>query len=266
ASWGVQPLETSRRVKIEENLAHLMRDTGADRAFVLAFQPGPLFTLVAGRLPELTREVQQDLEISQVGSVIRERSFVFVPEVAKKRQAFEHLLRFLPCGSFAGVALDYRDHADYGLFVTGREAEQLHGVTEGRLRTTALQIGTHLAEERLDQVLTEKQSLLLAGLLADSLLHELKNEIQALDGHAAIPLLLIKKHRKDLRSLEAKEIIGLKEAVVGIQQVSGQLQDLVLLFHHIAARPHEETVGLNDTVLRLQKTIQPLAHKQEVRI
>ncbi|MCP4658609.1 MAG: S1 RNA-binding domain-containing protein, partial [bacterium] len=106
ASWGVQPLETSRRVKIEENLAHLMRDTGADQAFVLAFQPGPLFTLVAGRLPELTREVQQALEISQVGNVIRERSFVFVPEVAKKRQAFEHLLRFLPCGSFAGVALD----------------------------------------------------------------------------------------------------------------------------------------------------------------
>jgi signal transduction histidine kinase len=269
ASWGLQPLETSRRVKIEENLAHLLRDTGADRAFVLAFQPGPLFTLVAGRFPELTREVQQNLEISEVGNVIRERSFVFVPEVAKKPkkgQAFEHLLPFLPCGSFAGVALDYRDQADYGLFVTGREAGQLHGVTESRMRTAALQIGTHLAEERLDQVLAEKQSLLLAGLLADSLLHELKNEVQALDGHAAFPLLLIKKHQKDLRSMEAKEVAGLKEAVVGIQQVSGHLRDLVLLFHHIAARPHQEKVGLNDTVLRLQKTLQPLAHKQQVHL
>lgn len=263
---GAQPLETSRRIKIEESLAHLVRDTGANRAFVLAYQPGPLFALVAGHFPELTREVQQDLEISAVGNLIRERTFVFEPDVAKSRQAFEHLLGFLPCGSFAGIALDYRDHADYGLFVTAHEAEQLHGANEKRMRTTALQIGTHLAEERLDQVLTEKQSLLLAGLLADSLLHELKNEVQALDGHAAIPLLLIKKHRKDLRSMEPKEIVDLKEAVVGIQEVSGQLQDLVLLFHHIAAKPHEEEIGLNETILRLQKTVQPLANKQKVHI
>ncbi len=266
AARSFQPLEASRQVKIEENLAHLLRDTGADRAFVFAFQPGPLFILVAGSFPKLTREVQQNLEISQIGNVIRERSFVFVPEVAKQRKAFEHLLPILPCGSFSGVALDYRDHADYGLFVIGREAGQLYGVNESRMRTAALQIGTHLAEERLDQVLAEKQSLMLAGVLADSLLHELKNEVQALDGHAAVPLLLLKKHMKDLRSMKAREVAGLKEAVVGIQEVSGHLSDLIRLFHHIAARPHEETVGLNETILRLQKTIQPLARKKEVRL
>ncbi len=261
-----QPLEAERRIKIEESLAHLQRETGAERACVLAYQPGPLFTLVAGHFPDLNREVQQNLEISPVGNLIRERTYLFVPDVSKKTEQFKHLLACLAVGSFAGLALEYRDQADYGLFLTAAEPDQLHGVSEQRLRMTALQIGAYLAEERFDQVITEKQSLLLAGFLADSLLHEIRNEVQALDDFAAIPLDLTQEHAQDLKAMRPEEVTRLKKAVVGIQDVSRHLKDLVLFFHHLSARPHEETVVLNQAVLRLVKTLQPFADDHDTTI
>lgn len=253
--------------KIREALDELRDETRASHAFVLAFRPGPHFDLVAGELAsELSREVQQELEISPVGDVIRQRRFLAVADVAAQERRFKHLLAVHPHGSFAGIPLVYSDQSEYGLFVTGERPDQLRGATEQRLATTALLVGHYIAEQRLDQVITENQALLLTGFLSDSLLHEIKNELQALADYTAVQVMLGKKHKDDLGALARGQTLELKRSILGIQSVSKRLDELVVLFRNLAGRQREETVDLNASVERLRETVKPFADGYNVAV
>lgn len=253
--------------RIRETLDELRLATGASHAFVLAFRPGPHFGLVAGELPaELSREVQQELEMSPVGDVIRQKRFLAVADVAEQQRRFKHLLAVHPHGSFAGIALAYSDQSEYGLFLTGAEAGQLRGATEERLGTTALLVGHYVAEQRLDQVITENQALLLTGFLSDSLLHEIKNELQALSDYTAVQVLLGKKNKDDLTALSKNETLELKRSILGIRSVSKRLDEVVVLFRNLAGRQRRETVDLNASVGRLRETVKPFADGYNVAV
>ncbi len=266
APWPARDSRDDRRQRIGELLEGLRVETGADRAAVLSLRPGPVFELVAGNFPELTREVQQSLEFSPVGTVIRERSFSAVGDATKRRGQFRHLLEVLPATSFAGIALGYEDQARYGLFLLGERPEQLRGATQQRLQIAALQVGRHLAEGRFDQVIAENQGLLLTGFLSDSLLHEIKNELQALEDFAAVQLLLSKRHPESLRGLAGEELVELTRATVGVQEVSRRLGELVVLFRNLAGRSPAEQVDLHQTIRRLRETVQPFADDKGVVI
>ena len=253
--------------RIAEALASLAESTRASHAFVLGFRPGPHFELVAGNFPgELDREVQQELEISPVGDVIQEKRFIFVPDVAAEPKRFKHLLTVHPVGSFAGFPLAYSDQGEYGLFLFGEAPHALRDAFEKRLRTAALLIGHDIAEKRLDQAITENQSLLLTGFLSDSLLHEIKNELQALSDYSAVQVLVTKKHKDDLTGVTRPEALELKRSVLGVQAVSKRLDELVVLFRNLAGQPGEESLDVNAAVVRLVATVKPFADAQGVRV
>lgn len=252
------------RQRIDAALAKLAEGTFASRAFVLSFRPGPHFDLVGGELPGLTREVQQELEISPVGDVIRQHRYLAVDDVAAQSRRFKHLLKVYPVGSFAGLALGYSDRAEYGLFLFGEKPGQLQGATEDRLRATGQLIEHYITEDRLDQVITENQGLLLTGFLSDSLLHEIKNEVQALDDYAAVQLMLGKKHKDGLTALGQDEARELKRSILGIRSVSKRLGELILLFRNLAGSPPQETLNLNRAIERLVQTVKPFAESHDV--
>ncbi len=258
--------ESGYTEKIQAALGELAADTRASSAFVLAFRPGPHFELIAGEFPELTREVQQELDISPVADVIRQRRFLAVADVTKYERRFKHLLAVFPLASFAGICLAYSDQMEYGLFLAGERADQLRQAGEDRLRTTALLIGHYIAEARLDQVITENQALLLTGFLSDSLLHEIKNELQALADYTAVQVLLGKKRKGNLEKLSANEGLEFKRSILGVQSVSKRLDELVVLFRNLAGRPPEETVDLNASVERLEETLKPFAEGHSVLV
>ena len=180
ARWSGRGLRGGRRERIDALLQALREESNASRAFVLSYRPGSLFELVAGDFVELTREVQQELDVSPIGNLIRRHQFLWVPDVAKRRDKFQHLLQIQSLGSFIGCPLTYADDAEYGLFLIGEQAHQLRNISEERLRVAAALIGNLIAEEKLDAVVTGNQGLLLTGFLADSLLHEIKNAVQAM--------------------------------------------------------------------------------------
>lgn len=260
------PGRRSGREKIVRYLDDLRRETGADRVCVLAYEPGPRFELIAGELVGMSREVQQELDISPVGDVFRRRRFLHVADVASQRERFKHLLEVVPVGSFAGLPLAYADRSEYALFLLAEHAHQLRAVHEDRLRATSLAIGQAIAEERFNEVVTQNQALLLTGFLSDSLLHEVKNELQALDDYAAVQLLIGKSATEGtgLAALGERRTVDLKRTIVGIQAISERLGELVALFRNLAGRPPEERVDLNRTIERLRETVKPFAEGANV--
>lgn len=263
---GATRLSAQHETHLEDALEQLRRETRATTACLLAYRPGPRFELVAGRFPELGREVQQALEMSPIGDVIRQRRYLAVADVKSQGQRFKHLLRVLPLRSFAGHALDHADQADYGLFLIGEQPQQLQNVGEERLRAAAHQLGHVLAQRRLDEVIAENQNLLLTGFLSDSLLHEIKNELQALNDYAAIQLLIGKRHAADLGALDEGGRLELKRSIVGIQGVGRRLGELVVLFRNLAGQPREETFDLSRGLERLAETVKPFAERHSVAI
>lgn len=272
----VTPRNASLRDRVQEALTELQAATHASRAFVLSFRPGPSFELLGGHLTEapgseekaqeqIPRSVEQELDISPIGDVIRQRRYLAVADVQRQERRFKHLLEVMPAGSFAGIALSYSDHSEYGLFLIGDQPNQLSLATEERLASAAQLIGHAIAEERLDQVITENQGLLLTGFLSDSLLHEIKNEVQALDDYSSVQVLL-SQTKGGLNKLKDNQALELKRSVLGIQAVANRLGELILLFRNLAGRPPDRTIDVNRAIESLSQTVKPFAETKDVTI
>ena len=264
--WTRRQHSTDRRVRIEELLSQLQTTTGADYVCLMARGAGQVFELAAGSFRELTREVQQSLEISPVGNIIKERGCEVIADTRRRESWFRHLHEVVPVRSFAGVALDYQDQRRYGLFLIGKEARQLREIDPSRLRAHAQTLGNLLAEIRLDEALAENQGLLLTGFLSDSLLHEIKNELQTLDNHATLQLILGRKHGDEFGAMSDEEVRDFTRASAEIQKVSQRLNQLVVLFGNLAGRSPAERIGINQTVQRLQTTLRPFARKSGAQV
>ena len=261
---GTRP-GSNRFWEIERQLEQLRKASKASRAFLLALRPGPIFTLLAGSFPELRREVQQSLDISPVGDLIRERGLELLPDISPRLAWFRHLLDVLPLASFAGAALPHEDHARYGLFLIGSQPGQIE-LSEERLSAAAREISHLLTEARFEETLAENQGLLLTGFLSDSLLHEIKNELQALEDFTAVQLLLARRAGDDIKSLPPEGLREFTRATVGVQGVSRRLHELVVLFRNLAGRSPAERLDLNRSLRRLAETLKPYAEEHGARI
>lgn len=252
--------------EVERQVEQLRKASKASRAFLLALRPGPIFTLIAGSFPELRREVQQSLEISPVGDLIRERGLILLPDIGPRVSWFRHLLEVLPLASFAGASLPHEDQSRYGLFLIGEAPGQIE-IGEERLSAAAREISHLLTEARFEETLADNQGLLLTGFLSDSLLHEIKNELQALEDFSAVQLLLARRAEGgDLRALTPEAVRDLTRATVGVQGVSRRLHELVVLFRNLAGRAPAERLDLNRSLRRLAETLKPYAEEHGARI
>lgn len=259
-------MATIRQERVEKLLKQVREKTRANNACVLAYRPGPRFNRAAGDFPDLTLEEQQALDISPIGDVIKGQIPLMAADVSKRKEKFKHLLRVFPLGSFAGYPLAHRDQAEYGLFIFGERAGQLANDALEDLRIAAVQIGQSIAEQRLDAAITENQGLLLTGFLADSLMHEIKNELQTLDDFSDLQILLAKRYPDDLRKMSPPDIVNLKKSILGIQDLNNNLRVLVRLFQNLAGRPPAEIIDLNGVVEHLVATVRPFADKKHVAL
>jgi signal transduction histidine kinase/CheY-like chemotaxis protein len=262
APWIAPGYVSGQRAKIEDALGDLVRSTGAQKGCLLAYRPGPLFELLAGDFVPLHRQVQQELDISPVGNVIREGRFLAVPDVSRKEAEFRHLSEVLPVASFVGIALEYTDRSRYGLFLLDERPHILEQVGEERMRRVALEIGSHLANRRLNEVIAQNQGLLLTGFLADSLLHEIRNELQTLDDFSAIQLMLAKR----LPKLDEGQLARFSKATMEVRQVSSRLGEVVELFRNLAGHAPPREVELNEVLRRLRATLLPFAEEHDVAL
>lgn len=260
--WSGPNLTSGHLLQIERLLERLVQTTKADLACVLSYRPGPLFEKVAGQFPDLDRRVQQDLEVSPIGNVIREGRYLAVTDVQQRPAEFRHLVSVTEVGSFVGMPIEYADQASYGLFLIGRQPGQLKSISEDQLEQTATGIGIQLAHRRFNTVIAQNQGLLLTGFLADSLLHEIRNELQSLDDFSAIQLMLAKR----LGEMKEKEIASFNKATVEVREVSRRLNELVELFRNLAGQNPAQEIDLNEVIRRLRATLIPFAEEYDVQL
>jgi signal transduction histidine kinase/CheY-like chemotaxis protein/predicted RNA-binding protein with RPS1 domain len=253
------------RERIALRIEDLRRTANADRVFVVGYQPGPRFALIAGTLPPITQDVEQKLEISPVGDVIRRFEAIVIQQVSRHSAQFRHLLEVLPLQSFAAEPIPYRDRSEYGLFLTGNREDQLT-VRHEELRRVAHEIAQWLAEERLNEVITENQTLLATGFLADSLLHEIRNSTEALSHSSEVQALLTHKYANNLGEMSQNEVVEFKKTVLRIRRDTGELKQVIELFRNLAGQTAVEEIELDDIVQRLVRAVTPLADERGVTI
>lgn len=253
------------RERIARRIEDLRRAANADRVFVVGYQPGPSFELIAGTFPTITHDVAQKLEISPVGNAIRRSEPIVVQQVSRHIAQFRHLLEVLPLQSFAAQPIPYRDRSEYGLFLTGKREDQLT-LRHEELRRVAHEIAQWLAEERLNEVITENQTLLATGFLADSLLHEIRNSTEALNHASGVQALLGQKYANDLGEMSPEEVVEFKKAVLRIRKDTHELTQVIELFRNLAGQTEVEEIELEAIVQRLVRAVTPLADDRGVTI
>jgi signal transduction histidine kinase len=123
-----------------------------------------------------------------------------------------------------------------------------------------------LAEERFDEVITENQTLLATGFLADSLLHEIRNSADALSHASGVQALLGQKYVTDLGKMSPEEIVEFKKAILRIQKETHEIAQVIELFRNLSGQTEVEEIELDATVLRLARAVTPLADDRAVAI
>lgn len=264
--WGAGAT-TGHRASIQDLVDRLVQTTGAAQGVVLSYRAGPIFERVAGDFPALSRQSQQHLEFSPISDVILERKYLYVVDVAQKPAEFRHLAQVFEVGTFVGIGLEYSDQALYGLFLWGPTAGGLRDISEERLRRSAGSIGVHLANRRFNEVIAQNQGLLLTGFLADSLLHEIRNELQTLDDFSWILVMLAKRFGKSRKgNLEESDRADFSKSTVEVHQISQRLNQLVELFRNLAGKSPARIVDLNEALRRLAATLAPFAEEHQVEV
>lgn len=257
------PLGLGETFDFDRALETLRLLTKADRAVLFSYRRGPVFEVVAGTWPGLDTQSQRELDLSPVGNLIREEGQFFSLDTQSQGRRFGHLR---DVRGFAGICLDYRDQAAYGLFVTSAQPNALVSETPMLLAKLALRLERALVERRLQSVLAESQGRLTTGLLASSLLHEVKNAAQALTPFSLVQTKLAKAHDGDFKGLTPQELVIFKRSILGIEQVAEDLSMLVALFRNLAVANEAETITLRDLFAELRPLLKPLADEFRVMV
>lgn len=260
------PVDHRRR--IDEIIRQLQKTHDMKYAFLLSREPGPIYTLMSGSFVEIDFAVQQKLAVSPIEAVIQDRRTEVVRDARSRRAYFKYLQEICSFRSFAATGLSYGDQRSFGLFLLGEKPKPFSVADRSWLRAQGETIGNLLAAGRLEEVLQENQGQLLTGVLAESLLHEIKNELQTLDNETTLQLVLCKKEKEGQGpdSFPLEERMEFMRATAQIQRVSRRLNQLVVLFGNLAGRSSAERINLNQTLRLLKDTLRPYAQKCSAEI
>lgn len=262
-----RPRQFGRQEQLEELMIELRTLCDADYAFLLAYEEGPVFRRVAGNFVELTREMQQHLEVSAVGNVITRREHAFDASLEGTAASHhQHLLEVIRVTSFQGFGLSYSDRARYGTFLLNDKPRPLKPLSEAERRLWELRITQHLVEARFATALVDNQTMLLKGLLTSALLHEVGNRLQTLTDHSALLVETVKSVTDGKGGIDQDQALELMKSTAGISAASKNLDDLVRTFRNLFGAEGSERVLLDQLLQNLERTFRSVAHRDGVNL
>jgi signal transduction histidine kinase/DNA-binding NarL/FixJ family response regulator len=254
--------------KLASLLADLRSRLGADYACVLAYEEGPRFRLVAGNFVALTRGVQQNLEMSPVGTTVREHRYIYHSPIGETaRNEYRHLREVIPAGAFAGFGIAYSDQARYGVFLINEGTRPLPPFSPEDRSLWELRITQHLIEERFTAALVENQTLLLKGLLTSALLHEVGNRLQTLADHSALQVDVAREIESANRQLNEAQLVDLLKSTEGVRGSAKDLEDLVNTFRNLfGGTDAPERVRVDHLLESLERAFRSMANREALRV
>ena len=256
------------RVDIASILEEVKTTTGASFAIIFQQHLTTLETSVfyASGLAQMPNFRELDLlRFSPIKEVIRDKITLFDTHARGLRYS-----NLEPLGNFSsiiGQRLEFSSEYGYGLFLFGKKPNQFHADCLDEVKTAARILGVAVERNRLEDIYKTQHRLVVAGQLSSALIHELKNEQQALFNYVEI----LKTDSLNLNSgkIDGNDVQFLarfQQVVNHLIEGQNKIQAIYYLFLNLLKDKDEEKINVSDHLKKLTLIIQPIADKSHVQI
>jgi signal transduction histidine kinase/predicted RNA-binding protein with RPS1 domain len=191
-------------------------------------------------------------------------------ELVRENRSCNNFKYMKPLGkfeSFVGIKINYADDFGYGLFLFGDDAASFHNLSNTALVFCEMAVRAQLERKKLVERTSEEQKFVLSGRLTSNFMHEMKNQIQALDYW--LDILKSDSIRLNTGALKANDKLFLarfEQAIDGSRHSEKRMRDIEELFLNLFRNNEKRSVSLKKYIEDFAETMSPIAKKERIRI
>ncbi len=252
---------------IESVLNEIKLQTGAKNAIIFQINLNSMETQIyenCGDPIALTSFDHGHLQFSPISDVIIDGDFV---RETRSCHNFKYLTPLEQFESFVGIKINYADEYGYGLFLFGEDCATFNAVSDTLMIFSEMAVRSQLERKKLLERTSEEQKFVLSGRLTSNFMHEMKNQIQALDYW--LDVLKSDSIRLNTGSLKANDKLFLarfEQAIDGSRYSEKRMRDIEELFLNLFRNDEKRSVSLKKYIKDFAETMTPIARKERIRI
>lgn len=260
--------QTETKGTIEEILEELKKETHASFVVVFELQLTTLETNIlaeVGLEKELSERDRDLLRFSQIIHVIHGGTDL-KDDFAKGRK-YEHLRPLGTFSSVIGQQIDFTSAWGYGLFLFGEQEYQFTSTDLDNAKIAARILGAAIERRTLEEIYKTRHKLIIAGQLSSALIHELKNEQQALFNYIdVLKTDSVNLNAGKIKADDTQFLARFQRVVNALFEEQDKMQAIQRLFLNLLKERDEEEIELSEHLTKLAMVIKPIADKVKVEI
>lgn len=251
-------------------LAHLLEETGAEKAVLFHYDPmSRLIHIMAQEGPLLLDETQvNSLVASPVEDVITEDFVIWENHIpSRPNEGYENLLRLLPFQACIGMPVRAGEERDHALFIFHRQADMFSRYRVRDVQAAAALISVALEEDQFREHVRNSSALLLNGQLSAAFNHEIYNKISVLDFQLDMLASAYKGLQDTFPETQKTTQAGqVNKSLLEVAQAVGAIKRMAEDFRQIMRGGASQLININQVVQQACEQVKPAANRVSVAL
>ena len=261
------PSAPPHSVAIDSLLEQIRTLTCASSVFIFQMNLNTMETDIlaaVGREITLNAFDKAHLQFSPISDVIIDGDY------AHQERGIHHFKYMKPLGNFeslVGIRIHFTDEFGYGLFFLGEAPYQFAHLKRNQVEFCEPAVRACIQEAKYAQRACEEQKFILAGKLSSQFMHEMKNQMQAMDYWLEVLKTdSIRLNNDTIRNEDKGFKARFESALNGALFAEKKALSIENLFLNLFRKGEKRTVRLDQYLADFVETIRPLAALQKIRV
>jgi signal transduction histidine kinase len=217
-----------------------------------------------GRRINLTSFDRGHLQFSPISDAIIDKDFVYEERDCHQ---FKYLTPLGDFASFVGLKIGFEDENGYGLFIFGDKSTSFSHIDKGMFAFCELAVRAHIERKKMLERTSDEQKFILSGKLTSNFMHEIKNQIQALDYWLNILKTdSIDLNRERIKANDKQFLARFEQSIDGALGSAKRTRNIEELFLNLLRKDEKKSILLDNYLSEFIDTIKPLAKEKKIKI
>ncbi len=217
-----------------------------------------------GKSLQLSKFDRSHLQFSPISDVIVDGDYVVENHGCFHFKYMKALGHF---ESLIGIKIQYSDEHGYGLFLFGDRAFQFDKLKEQSVNFCELAVRSYIERNLFIERTSDDQKFIVTGKMTANFMHEIKNQIQALDYWLEIL-------KNDSIQLNAGKLMGddklflsrFEQSINGARSTQLGILDIEELFLNLLRQEDKTKINLETVLKKFVETLLPIARRKKIKV
>ncbi len=217
-----------------------------------------------GKKFELNSFDQTHLQFSPIKDAIIDNEFINEPKGGGNIKYLRCLGQF---ESIVGMNISFNDEFGYALFLFGEQVHQFSHLEQRTFQIYELALRAAIERNKFRAIREAEQKFLVAGRIASSLMHEIKNQIQAMQNWLEVLKTDSVNLNKSIIKTDDKAFLArFERSIDGALEIEKRTRSIEELFLNLMRRRTLQSINVCQFIDSFVAVMQPVAKKKNIAI